>query len=433
MNNKRNSALCIILALSFLFTGTGLFPLPAKADQTLYIEADPLLPRLSLFSAAEPSKDWAFTETEFSALPLFNLTGQGVRVGIIDSGISPHQDLPNQKIVAAASFVDGEPTTEDLFGHGTSVAAVVAGQSEAGVGAKGVAPDVEIVNARVLGSDGIMDISVLPYAIDYCVEQGCDVINMSLGTNVPGIDDYTKYKVLIDCRDAIQRAISAGCIVVAAAGNHGVDTGSIDFLVYPASLPDVISVGSTKEGYAHSAFSQENESVFVSAPGSKVYTATNSSEASYGFVSGTSVAAPFISGIAALIKEAYPNATQSQVKSFLMSAVIDLGNEGLDYSFGYGLINGKKLAKALRNSDFYAYFDENGTAYAANIGDDAEVLSYVSTYSGQRYTGTLDLSFKLKSMQKTELEMPGTGTVKRFFWLENSFSPLCGSLTKSNN
>ena len=394
------------------------------------IEFEPGIPAFSLMSEVAITKDWAYEQTEFSALPLFNLTGKGVRVGIIDSGVSPHQDIPSEKIVAQKSFAtDNNDVIDGVSsgGHGTSVAALIVGSGKIGEGAKGIAPDAELVNVRIINSDGSIPTSAVADAIDYCVEMECDVINMSFGT-MNEIADYTKVSTIMKWNDSIQNAISKGCIVIAAAGNYGVAGSERDFVVYPAGLPNVIGVGATTAEGTINAFSQKNESVFVAAPGKRVYTAVNTSETSYAYVSGTSFAAPIVSGIAALIKEAYPDATQKDVRDILTKTVTDFGADGYDYSFGHGVINGKNLAKNLRNSDFYAYFDKDGKAFAANIGDDREVLSYIATYSGGRNTDVSDASFSLDSMTRKELEAPENVSIKRFFWLADNLFPLCAHL-----
>ena len=415
-----------------LVFGTGNAFAASENTDGLVVKIEPAVPFVSLFMAQPVSPDWAYTETEFEALPLFNLTGKGVRVGIIDSGISPHNDIPKENIVAEKSFIEGEEDiTEDHTNHGTSVAALIVGSNEAGVGAKGFAPEAEIVNARIINSDGLVELSEIANAIDYCVEQGCDVINMSFGTSNTGIEDYTTFPTLVDWHNAIQRAISAGCIVIAAAGNYADERDERDFLVYPAALPDVIAVGGTKEGYLHNENSQKNESVFVSAPGKYIFTATAISESSCHYVSGTSFAAPIVSGLAALIKEAYPDATQNQVKAILKAIAIDIGDAGYDYKFGNGYVNGKNLAKYLRNSDFYAYFNENGQAVCANLGDEKNISGYTAVYSGGRNTSVTETPFLLAGMQKKTIDLPESGTVKQFFWYQGvALNPVCSHLVR---
>lgn len=408
------------------------FAVPLNPDDDIIVGITPVVPRISLFATGSYSKDWAYTETEFSALPLFNLTGKGVRVGIIDSGISPHRDIPQSKIIAEKSFVDGEESiTEDFANHGTSVAALIVGHGEIGQGAKGIAPGSEIVNVRILGSDGTADMSTLSLAVDYCTELGCDVINMSLGTQAPLSHDYTYYSALVNLYNSIQRAVDAGCIVVAAAGNKGSSGLEEDFVSYPAGFDNVIGVSGTQKGFSHNGSAQKNKSVFISAPGKQIFTAGNGSESSYYYVSGTSFASPIVAGFAALIKEAYPDATLNDVKAILKATATDLGDTGYDFKYGHGFINGKNLAKHLRNSDFYAYFNEKGQAVCANLGEEKKISAYTAVYSGARNTSVIETPFSLKYMEEKAIDLPENSNIKQFFWYQGvALNPVCSHLVR---
>ena len=431
MKNRHVRILSIVLILALTIGMGNAFAVSEFSDEEIILRIPPVQPEISLFAIYEKSKDYAYTEMEFSALPLFNLTGKGVKVGVIDSGISFHNDLAG-KIVESKSFAT-DISTEDAAsgnGHGTSVAAIIAGQGKVGVGAAGIAPDAEIVNVRILEPDGTANMSVLVDAVDYCVQAGCDVINMSLGTEQEIQYDYTYYTVLVNLHAAIERAVSAGCIVIAAAGNQGKINMETDFVSYPAGFDNVIGVGATAEGKIHFSSSQKNSSVFVSAPGKNIYTATALSQTGYGYVSGTSFAAPIVSGIAALIKEANPNATHEDVRKILKATSVDLGATGYDYKFGNGLINGKNLAKYLRNSDIYAYFNEKGQAVCANLGAEKNISGYTAVYSGERNTSITETPFSLKYMEDKAIDLPSGGTVKQFFWEQNALTPICTHLVR---
>jgi len=423
----------LILILTFLSgMGNGFAVSASMIYDDLIVKFSPLPTPVMLMSASnEVSYDWHYDGIEYPALPLFNLTGKGMRIGVIDSGISPHKDIPESKIVARKSFADSE-ITEDVYtgiGHGTAVAAILIGQGEIGEGVRGIAPDAEIVNARIINENLTGSMRDAADAVVYCVEQGCDIINLSFGTQEPLEYDYTAYTVLMELYDAIAWAVENGCIVVAAAGNAGDAEAEEDFISYPAGFDNVICVGATAFSENSAWFTQKNASVDFCAPGEAFRVASKTSESSYAIGSGTSFSAPIVSGIAALIKEANPNATQTDVINILKATVKDVGTSGYDFGTGYGLVNGKNLAKKLRNSDFYAYLDKDGKAYAANIGEDRDVLSFAAEYSGGRNNSITDLSFFLESMKRKELDLPESNA-KMFFWADDSLTPLCGNLQR---
>ena len=176
------------------------------------------------------------------------VTGQGVGVAVIDSGISPHAALTG-KVVANVSLVTGDPSTADAYGHGTHIAGIIAGSGAAarnvtGLYDGGVAPGVQLVNVRVLGADGsglTSDvIAGIQWAVANRARYNIRIINLSLGHPVgePAATDPL-------C-EAVADAVQAGIVVVAAAGNAGVaDNGSqiLGGIMSPGNSPAAITVG----------------------------------------------------------------------------------------------------------------------------------------------------------------------------------------------
>ncbi len=235
-------------------------------------------------------------------------TGDGVVVAVIDTGLDvshPHfegraragWDLVDDDADVSESRNgvddDGDGVADEAFGHGTHVAGVI----------HILAPDAEIVGYRALNDDGEGDVTLIAEAINMAVEDGADVINLSFGTATK-----PKSKLL---KEALKDAKSEGVTVVAAAGNDG---GSAKR--YPAAEKDVVSVGAFNHGGSGSAtFSSRGKWVDVSAPGVDVTSALPGG--GYGTWSGTSMAAPVVTGQAALLYQLDPDPKPSDVRKWI--------------------------------------------------------------------------------------------------------------------
>lgn len=210
--------------------------------------------------------------------------GEGSKVAILDTGIdTDHQDLANA-IVDTKDFTgDG---IEDANGHGTHCAGIVGARLN-GVGFVGVAPKSELLIGKVLGDDGRGAYSWITDGIYWAVDSGADIISMSLGG--PGSDP--------DMYEAIQYALFYGVHVICAAGNEGsLYTNSIG---YPGRYGGVITVASHDRNGNPSGFSSKGGEVDVMAPGSDIWSTYK--DGGYAELSGTSMATPFVAGLAALI------------------------------------------------------------------------------------------------------------------------------------
>lgn len=172
----------------------------------------------------EPEKSYGGIDVESAGSPRTTenlvwgegINGSGIVVAVIDTGIDKnHPDL-HSKVIAEKNFVEDEPTTDDLYGHGTHCAGIIAGTGEASGGRyKGVAPGASLMNVRVLNSEGSGYLSDVIAGIEWAVDNGADVISISLGGSYTG-DVYAKP----DCM-AVDAAMDAGAVVCVAAGNSG--------------------------------------------------------------------------------------------------------------------------------------------------------------------------------------------------------------------
>jgi thermitase len=273
-----------------------------------------------------------------AGLSAFPSTG-GVRVGIVDTGISSvHPDLAGKVVACGTSYNSGflvTPGCEDDNGHGSHVAGTIAARTNNGQSVAGVAFNAPLVICKALATPlGTGLTSDIARCIEWTRSQGARIINMSLG----GGQSETLKRV-------VQGAYAGGtgALLVAAAGNDGDAT-----LNYPAAYPEVVSVAATDDDDRRASFSNANSDVEIAAPGDAVYSTflgTTSTE-----LSGTSMASPHVAGVAAVIAQRTPSANAAAIRSSLTSSVDDLGPAGRDATFGFGRAN---LCKAAGGSCAY--------------------------------------------------------------------------------
>jgi subtilisin family serine protease len=260
--------------------------------------------------------------------------GEGVKVGIADTGITlNHPDL-RDNILDAKDFSKSRTGPSDGNGHGTHVAGIIAA-SQNSLGMIGVAPKAKIVAAKVLGDDGSGGSSQIAKGIDWLVDQKVDIINMSLGSPTPDEGIHR----------SIKRAVEAGVFICCAAGNEG---PSLDTVGYPARFPECISVASINRDKNISEFSSRGDRVDVAAPGEDIYSCYPPNV--YAKLSGTSMADPFVTGVCALVvskERAHPGTVKLESQADLIKVLRSTatGTGGLDTAFGYGIIDPDKLLK----------------------------------------------------------------------------------------
>lgn len=272
-----------------------------------------------------------------------DLYGTGVRIALIDSGIRPDfGDITGATVLSGINYLVSEDSdrrnnTSDSTGHGTFVASIISSD------VTGLAPQAELVPLKCFAAK-TTSISYVISAIYAAVDEyQCDVINLSLGTTTD--DPFL--------REAIAYAYDHGVIMVAASGNlssGAVSTGN-DPTYYPAAYDEVISVGALDEHKQIASFSVQNRSLRITAPGAGVSGLSLRSE-SYKAANGTSYAAPFVTAAAALAMQADPTLTPQDFMTLLQETAEDLGEEGLDNTYGYGCLNvGLLLARILNDSE----------------------------------------------------------------------------------
>ena len=283
----------------------------------------------------------------------WDTTQGGITVAVIDTGVDPnHEDLAaNLDMSKAANFVEPGKTPFDDFGHGTHVAGIIGAVANNNVGIAGVAPKVKLMPIRVLGVDGGTTAALIQ-GIDHAIAKGAKVINLSLGSSQASRAE----------QEAINRAIARKVTVIAAAGNEALSGNPLN---YPAALTGVISVGALgrlpvngQMLLARAEYSCFNPFVAIAAPGSDILSTVPSQlgnapnrGGAYAYASGTSMAAPMVSGVAALILSRHPDYSPAQVLASLREAANPNGltriagdaGSGFDANFfGAGLIDASR-------------------------------------------------------------------------------------------
>jgi subtilisin family serine protease len=304
-------------------------------------------------AASAPTNDpgyanqWALQAADYQSVwPTSD--GSGTTVAVLDTGIrGTHQDLagrldPGADCVSASTAANCSTAIgagwSDSHGHGTHIAGIITGRSNNGLGITGAAPGARILPVRVLNSSGTGTWSAIAAGIIWATDHGADIISMSFGG-----DDGDA-----GLQQAVNYARSHDVFLVAASGNNYFVTGSTTAVdnepQYPAMYTGVLSVGSVKNKtatlpYARSGFSNTASNVGIVAPGSVVYSTTKATDSSYGNMSGTSMATPYVAAAAALVRAAAPDVTADEIRAGLTQTATPLADSGgYGSPTGFGLI-----------------------------------------------------------------------------------------------
>ena len=262
------------------------------------------------------------------------LGNRSVVVAVVDTGVWwTHSDIrgniwSNTDGTHGYDFIDGDtnPMDEDAAGgtfHGTGVAGVIAALTNNGNDIAGAA-QVSVMAVRSLGANGEGSSFNTSQAIRWAADRGARVINLSLGTN-------GTFGGPTDLQLAIDYAWRRGALIVAAAGNSG--ASSLDF---PARLPNVVSVAALDENGQRASYSNYGSGLDISAPGTRILTLTSNNQIHY--LSGTSLAAPFVTAAAALLLSLEPALTNIDLWNILNDTAAPVG-AGYNTGYGWGEVN----------------------------------------------------------------------------------------------
>ena len=284
--------------------------------------------------------------------------GGGVTVAVIDTGVSPVPDLKETELADGYDFVNDRPDATDDNGHGTHVAGTIAQSTNNGYGVAGIAHGATIMPLKVLGKGGGGTVADIAEAIRFAADNGADVINMSLG----GGGESSLMK------EAIEHAHSQGVVVIAAAGNANQNSAG-----YPARYERVVGVSAVDSTGAKAPYSNFGAGVDIAAPGGNTKesqiggilqnTIDAKGESVFASLQGTSMAAPHVAGVAALVRAAGID-DPDEIREIVLQSALEPSDDPLNH-FGAGKLDAAAAVKLaidgqITPRDFARWLRDNG-------------------------------------------------------------------------
>jgi serine protease len=328
------------------------------AKYTEFIEPDYIYHAWVAPNDPDYSKQWNFRSINIESA-WDETKGSGVTVAVIDTGISQVQDLQNTNFVKGYDFVNDRTEATDDNGHGTHVAGTIAQSTNNNIGVAGIAYEASLMPLKVLSNGGGGTVADIAESIKFAADNGADVINMSLGG---GGESQLM-------REAIDYAHQKGVVIIAAAGNANQNSAS-----YPARYPHVIGVAALDATGHKAPYSNFGAGVDISAPGGSkangdeaggILQNTIDETGKDVFLSfeGTSMAAPHVAGVAALIKASGVQAPD-QIADVLKQSALQVKDDGLNH-YGAGKLDAAAAVKLatkgqLNFRDFFRWLRDNG-------------------------------------------------------------------------
>lgn len=433
--DKDNKALVIELFSSSVSTFTrSLNPFsfvkyvePDLKIQTQFIPNDPYWN--AQWGPQKIQADWAWNAT---------LGNSSVLVAIVDTGIDyNHPDLMQNYVPLGYNWINNNSDPRDDFGHGTHVAGIIAAAINNSIGIAGVA-QVRIMAEKSFDATGYGYDNTIAEGIIHAAQKGAKIISMSFG----GSDDSQ----LI--HDAIKAAYNNGSLLVAAAGNSNTNVK-----MYPAAYPEVVSVAATDEFDNKASFSNFGDWIELAAPGVDIYSTLPTYQVTlnnygypmnYGSLSGTSMACPHVSGLAALVWSRYPTKTRDWLRLWLRYTADDLGAPGFDVDYGYGRIDARKaLTESPAQHELIAYnwstppFIKPGTlatinATVLNFGEKDETNVTVSLLANGTIVNTASI-VQIATGNSSQVGLLWNPSVQGIYNLTFYLHPVLNETDISNN
>ncbi|PZE22684.1 S8 family peptidase [Paenibacillus xerothermodurans] len=259
---------------------------------------------------------------------------RNVTVAVVDTGIDlNHSDLTPQ-LVSGMNVVNTSTPPYDDVGHGTHVAGVIGALVNNNLGVAGMSWYNNIMPVKVLAANGAGTTYAVAQGIIWATDHGADVINLSLG-------NYAESNFL---HDAIRYAYDHDVVLVAASGNDNTDRPG-----YPAAYPEVLAVAATDAQRNKASFSNYGDYIDVAAPG--VTIASTYPNNQYAALSGTSMASPHVAALAGLIRSVNPSLSNEEVMDIMRNTAQDVGLQGRDHYFGYGLVDVEAALRSAAGTD----------------------------------------------------------------------------------
>lgn len=300
----------------------------------------PFQPESVVYTSAMPasnddysSRQWAIPKIMAPQAWQVTAGKSNVVIAVLDTGIDKQQEDLVGKVIAEVNFTDS-PTTEDIYGHGTHIAGIIAAWGKSGTGIAGLAHDCRLMNVKVADDQGRFDSAEAARGVIWAVDNGARVINMSLVSTEPSPS----------LEEAINYAWDRGAVVIAAAGNLVGDK-----IVYPAYYSNCIAVAATDSNDCVVSWSSQGDWVDVAAPGVDIYSTLPDNN--YGNKSGTSMAAAYVSGLAGLLFTVESDMNHNGFVNDEIRAAIENGCDELSIGAVKGRINAfHAVSKALTSN-----------------------------------------------------------------------------------
>ena len=365
-----------------------------------------LLDVLTVPSPDDSAKSWHWQAIGADYPAAAGLTGKGVRIGVVDSGVYlAHPDLVEANIENGWNYADKNSDVSDTVGHGTFISGLLVAQPDNASGICGLCPGATVVPLKAFTAHTGFLADALCAVEAAWSEYHCDIIHMSFGILYAEMSEEHRQLMEVTIATASEHAL-----LVAAVGN-----GNGTAAYYPAACDNVIGVAAVSEDLTRwsngVSGSQYNETVDLAAPGGGLTSLSTTGSLETG--SGTSYAAPLVSGAAALLLEREPELTLAETTQRLLDAAVDLGAPDRDDQFGAGLVSLPRLlmreTSAIPASDgtYFVQLPQGGSAITAQYTESGQLVEAaveaLPSYAFGNYT-------------------PGLGD----FLLDSMYRPLCG-------
>jgi subtilisin family serine protease len=413
------------------------------AGKYIYLEAQKNMQAAGVFlndpgyteNVQDIDKEWGIVKAGFNLAWQTTVGSKSNIIAVIDTGIDEtHQDLKDINYIAGFDFINNRglnpQTNSDDNGHGTLVTGVLGATPNNGVGIVGTNWQISIMPIKALDSTGKGDASTLAQSIVWATDMGAKIINLSVGGIGAGHDTTLS--------TAISYAFNKGVVIVAAAGNdlNQIGDNLDNYPVYPICDDNnsnmVIGVSATDQNDLKADFSNFGKNcIDVSAPGKRILSTIshdpvtkNSAPNAYAYASGTSLAVPFVTGLAALIKTAYPYATNIQIRDRIIAGTDKIDSLNLSQCkgascagyLGTGRINAVKslstnLLPNFNEGDLVKLTENSGVAYQISGGQKRMISTFVLNQKFLNSTFKTVSAFDLSSIPEGPFITPIDGTL----------------------
>lgn len=344
---------------------------------------------------------WNFLQLDMGSVWSITEGRSSVTVAVIDTGIAEGiSDFAGTHFTGGWNYISDNDETDDDNGHGTHVAGTVAQTTHNAHGTAGMAYGVTLMPIKVLDASGLGYSSDVAAGIIWASDQGADIINLSLGGE-------EKNETM---SDAIEYAKQKGVTIFAASGNE--DAISVN---YPAAFEYVIAVGATTHENVRAYYSNYGPKLDIVAPGGDMRISDVNGilqqividgKEEFKYLAGTSMASPHAAALGALLLSANPQLSPAEIKTAMFETADDLGEEGKDEYYGYGLINPGAALKSISDIRVYPVTDSVHALYgdAQELDDLWHLQAYEGNISLSLSDSTNDLSITLYDYTGSVLE-----------------------------